>query len=1131
MFPNVRSSRLTVQASNSTSWAIAFPQSGDIKDGGSDIVKSGDIILVVIGRDGTGTTHSITGYTEKYFNSQSAANSLIVYAKVADGTETSIPNFSTNTEQGVARVIIVKDTNSGSLNDIEVGGTEFNTGTSTSPNPLSFSPSWGLTDTRWTAIMSNDGSPTVTAYPSGFTDNPNADSSGGSTGASLGSASKNERTATMDATAFTISAAENWIAAVIAIRGNDLNIITETNAITDTVSASITQSRYPVPLGTFQKGTTASGTSHVVTLPSGIQAGELLLIICGAKNVAFNTITNNQWKAQSTGIGVGASAIYYKIADGTESGANVTVPTGAAAAVAWVTMRVGDPNGIKKPQLLSWRRGGYTASTSMNPTGWNLGNTSGDFFILLAFGTSGTNTVTQNSTGYSTVDAVVGATNEGGVHIQGAGFNLSAWGSIDPDAVTFSGSTDGYLHGIIVKYYDDGFAQEPMQGSNGRTTTLQQWFSQKSLTDTNFGRGQSFKASGGAIKKVIAHVMKSNVAQTTGTVVCKIYAHSGTFGSSSVPTGSALATSDSVNINDLFVPPNTFGYDVAIEFTFATAFQTTNNTNYVVTIEISGNGDTNPVYVVDGYTSADEGNPCFYTGGAWTSETGEAQFELIKEVSSVATIAETNAITDTPSATNTTSASQAETNAIAETNTATNATSASQSETNAIAETITASKSTSGAIAETNAIAETTDATIAKGGTIAETNAIAETVNSTNATSSAQSETNAIAETITATVTTSASIAETNAISESTDGTKVNLGDVSESNAIAETTNATINRAGAIAESNAIAETVNSTNATSASQNETNAIAETVTGLRTTPATQSETNAIAETVNATNATSSAMSESAGIAETITATVQTSAAIVETNTIAETTEGSTGAMVLETNAIAESVDATKATSSAIAETNAITDDVQATWQTSAAITESNAILETIETSFNRLVVMSESAGIAETIDATIQTSAQIAESSSISEMTEGSTGAIMLETSAINDTPNATLQTSAQRQEQASIVESVDSVKVTATSNVESAVISDLISANVNRNATILETGTIADVLSAVNTTYAQQYESISILELVDFLTPIFDKQFSKKSQIFPNLINRSEIVEVDENNDIEETYKRTSNDL
>jgi hypothetical protein len=97
-----------------------------------------------------------------------------------------------------------------------------------------------------------------------------------------------------------------------------------------------------------------------------------------------------------------------------------------------------------------------------------------------------------------------------------------------------------------------------------------------SLYNGSFGwRGQSFTGNGSTLGKVTLYARK--LGTPTGSVSVQIFAHSGTYGTSSIPTGSALATSDSFD-------PTTLSSSYALtDITFSGGNQITltNGTHYV----------------------------------------------------------------------------------------------------------------------------------------------------------------------------------------------------------------------------------------------------------------------------------------------------------------------------------------------------------------------------------------------------------------------------------------------------------------------------------------------------------------------------------------------------------------------
>ena len=110
----------------------------------------------------------------------------------------------------------------------------------------------------------------------------------------------------------------------------------------------------------------------------------------------------------------------------------------------------------------------------------------------------------------------------------------------------------------------------------------------------------------------------SKFGSPTGNAVAKLYAHTGTFGTSSIPTGSALATSDTLDVSSLDTTIK------QVDFVFPTPYTISSSTKYVVTIEYSGGDGSNWVIVgKDDSAPNHEGNLATYNGSVWTGVSGE----------------------------------------------------------------------------------------------------------------------------------------------------------------------------------------------------------------------------------------------------------------------------------------------------------------------------------------------------------------------------------------------------------------------------------------------------------------------------------------------------------------------------
>jgi len=131
--------------------------------------------------------------------------------------------------------------------------------------------------------------------------------------------------------------------------------------------------------------------------------------------------------------------------------------------------------------------------------------------------------------------------------------------------------------------------------------------------------GQSFTGDGNRIDQIRWLLSKST--SPIGDVVCKIYAHSGTFGTSSVPdTGTVHATSDTFDASILDSTPT------MKVFNFPTPFTTVDGTNYVTTVEYTASGGA-VLVGVDTTSPTHAGNGSKFED-PWESRTYDAIFQI-----------------------------------------------------------------------------------------------------------------------------------------------------------------------------------------------------------------------------------------------------------------------------------------------------------------------------------------------------------------------------------------------------------------------------------------------------------------------------------------------------------------------
>ena len=146
--------------------------------------------------------------------------------------------------------------------------------------------------------------------------------------------------------------------------------------------------------------------------------------------------------------------------------------------------------------------------------------------------------------------------------------------------------------------------------------------------------GQSFTAVGGTLDSAKFYLKK--FGSPTGNTVAKLYAHSGTFGTNSVPTGAALATSDNFDVSALS------GDFILVTFNFSGAnrISLTNGTKYVIAVECTTCGDaTNLIAVgIDDTSPVHAGNYSQYLT-EWVAQSGSDVIFYVYEVTPNVTIA------------------------------------------------------------------------------------------------------------------------------------------------------------------------------------------------------------------------------------------------------------------------------------------------------------------------------------------------------------------------------------------------------------------------------------------------------------------------------------------------------------
>lgn len=177
---------------------------------------SGDDCVVVVSFDGNPTFSNITaGWTTLKDLASGSVVKLLILTRRMDGGEGATITFDTSTsERGVITAMRFTNVHATSAIEASTGAS----GSSTTPDPDSLTPSWGSADQLYLAPTGNDGNVTISAYPTSFVPvqfvtNSNAN------GTSLGMAMRPVAASTvLDPGTYTLSGAEDWATATVASR-------------------------------------------------------------------------------------------------------------------------------------------------------------------------------------------------------------------------------------------------------------------------------------------------------------------------------------------------------------------------------------------------------------------------------------------------------------------------------------------------------------------------------------------------------------------------------------------------------------------------------------------------------------------------------------------------------------------------------------------------------------------------------------------------------------------------------------------------------------------------------------------------------------------------------------------------
>lgn len=346
MFPSLISTTDTAIASATTSHAVNLPTAA----------RAGDLLLMhFVSRNGT---HSVpSGWTSLDTGTAEGLCEASVFYKESAGSESSTVTVTTSSSVvSCAQVHRICQWNAVSL-------TASTTAADTAMDAPNHTPAWGAKDTLWLVLSSAaDDEITLTASPPGYS-SPDGVASGAGTdaGCYIASSHKTENVS-----------AENP-SSVSGAYG-----VTAQDQVNYTLSVEPGDKgrRHAVIEGTANTAAASASTVHSVSLPSGIQADELLLMVLSADgNATGAASTPSGWTEHgyTNAGGFVSTHVFYKQASGSE-GSSVSVTLGASRTLSAICYRISAWESVEGSTRKGASSGTTLSSNTVTPT-WGADDT------------------------------------------------------------------------------------------------------------------------------------------------------------------------------------------------------------------------------------------------------------------------------------------------------------------------------------------------------------------------------------------------------------------------------------------------------------------------------------------------------------------------------------------------------------------------------------------------------------------------------------------------------------------------------------------------------------------------------------------------------------------------------------
>lgn len=273
------------------------------------VINSGDLLLAFFGyRNNTGTQvvptwdNSTAGsWTELSGAGLGSATgrSANVYYKFADGTEDGKSLTVTLNDQRKSAYFVHRITGASAIQSSAAAS-----GSTTTVNHPSFSPSWGAADTLWLALGVLTNAPSVSSYPTNYTGGIR--NVAGSTNAIVSiTSSRQLNAATEDPDQTTIATAQGWYAWTVAVLGAVPGLTdVDTDEIVYADQQNVTATG--LNLGAVTSFTISSGSRSVVCSIDSVSSTNVQFDVANvssivSSNVKFGTVNFNATDAAGTG--------------------------------------------------------------------------------------------------------------------------------------------------------------------------------------------------------------------------------------------------------------------------------------------------------------------------------------------------------------------------------------------------------------------------------------------------------------------------------------------------------------------------------------------------------------------------------------------------------------------------------------------------------------------------------------------------------------------------------------------------------------------------------------------------------------------------------------------------------------